>query len=246
MIGKRMKKDQMNMNVSSGLPDKHSENKHLGCLPVFTRDMQNILSVVSGIAELTDDSRISVRQRQMYAAFIKKECQRLERVIMCMSDAGNLCNENAEFSLAPTHIDKVLEKIKIQMFESTGIAVNIKMQLRIPPIIVDEERLCTAFTILLDNLGTCISSNVITAELSPCEEHISLRLYWQKTDRCYSTTIPKQTCPVRSQLNVNPDGFSALGFSYAQIIIEAHEGKIWCIPDSLDTVSFFILLPYSS
>lgn len=215
-------------------------------LSVFMRDIQNILSIMNGIAELTDDSRISTKQRHIYAAFIRRESRRIEHAISCMDDGAKLFSEITEYSRAPVQIDSVFEDIRAQIYERCGTTLNLKMNLRVPSINGDRERLATAFTILLDNLGSCDSAKSISAEISPCEGHISLRMYWQKADRCHSTTIPKQSSPIRSLLNVKPDGFSALGYSYAQIIIEAHEGKLWCIPDSIDTVSFFVLLPYGS
>jgi light-regulated signal transduction histidine kinase (bacteriophytochrome) len=217
--------------------------KSLEYLPLITRDIQNILTVVTGMAEFSDDSRVSTRQRQLYAAFIKIEIQRISQAITGINDTGNLISESARYSFSPIQIDKLFEAIADQWWETSGVTLNVKMPLQLPRIMADKERLFTAFIMLLGNLGANESSKTIIAELSPCEDNVGLRLFWNNGTGYHAANIPKQSSTIRNLLHVNSAGFSALGFSYAQFIIEAHHGKVWCTPDSSNTVSFFVLLP---
>lgn len=220
--------------------------KMLEYLSVVTRDIQNIMSIIKGIAEYTDSTEQSINQRHSFAAFIKNEAQRIERTIACMTDAGNLFSKTVDYSFTPVNIDKMLESIELRWQETSGATLNIKKLMKISPIMADEDRLQTAFVILLDYLGTSVFPGVVVADLAPCEKSVGVRLYRLNRNDTQTTHTPRQSNPIRNLLMVNRKGFSLLGFSYAEFIIEAHRGKVWCIPDSADTVSFFLVFPNAS
>lgn len=215
-----------------------------------SHELKTPLTSVQGFAQaLLDGAADSEEARQQAAQVIYDESGRMHRMVLDLLDLARLDAGTANITMSPVNMPALLnaiaEKFTPQL-QRAGVNIKVDVDLNLPGIIADGDRLAQVFTNLVDNAlkftprGGLISLRalIVTEEMlvsvSDTGAGISAEAQAHIFDRFY------QADPARRGGEKHAAG---LGLAIAHEIVQAHGGRISVRSRLGEGTSFDVFLP---
>lgn len=163
---------------------------------------------------------------------IYREADRLQRIVSDLQEISRVESDAVPLEIEPHHISPLVESVTghlLPQFQDQGVSLNVEIQLDLPEVLIDEDRLAQVLINLIGNAlqftpengnvwvtvrqdGDFVKFSIrdngigISAEHLP---HLFARFY--RVDKSRSRT----------------SGGSGIGLTIAKKLVESHGGRIW-------------------
>jgi PAS domain S-box-containing protein len=194
-------------------------------------DMRSSLSIMGGFALqlLRNDDQIDNNAKNRYLNVIKKEAEKLEKLIDEFLEFSRLRTGNLKINPAAASIDKLLFELR-EAYEPGATEMGIKLHLQsecdLPLIEADSRQLRKAFANLLDNaIKFSKKGGTITISAYRIGREIMIEV------RDEGIGISPEELPNifdafhRGKVGEKIKGYG-LGLASVKVIVEAHKGKV--------------------
>ncbi|MCG6958044.1 MAG: PAS domain-containing protein [Gemmatimonadetes bacterium] len=216
---------------------------------IVSHDLRNPLGTVAAAADLLLDLPLNEEERKKQTNIIKRSAERMSRLIGDLLDVARI--EAGALVVRPALEDPrgVLEEARsifAPQAEAKGIALEVKVEPGLPPLMLDRDRILQALSNLVGNAlkvteaGGCITMG---AEVLSEGEGMSISV----TDT--GPGIPEDAMDRLFdrfwQASRHDRTGSGLGLAIVRGIAEAHQGSVWVYSEVGHGAAFHIVLPPS-
>jgi len=227
------------------------EDERNNLLSMLAHDMKNPALVAKGFSDRLTKGKVGslTKRQQEYARIINQELSRLERLIMDFLDISKF--QSRKFKLNSRPFDILLKiKDRIEVLKMEAKNKNIRLLLEFPEVSMiqvhgDVNQIDRVISNLVGNAISYSSrGGTVTVKLSIEDRDLLVQV--QDSGKGISKEHIRHIFKPFYRITNDYSG-SGLGLPIAQLIIEAHGGKLWVKskPDQRTTFSFTLPLNHT-
>jgi len=247
-IPKPVNIEELLVRVATVLKVKRTDDELKKLRSEFTylliQDLKNTISVIKGSFELALKDR--------FGELTEDQKLVLEIAESAINNHIKLLNEYLELSRLELNIDKiskqsvevsgmlknVVQKFTNENYKNFEISFSEISQIHIN---ADEKKLARVVELILEAIYNAGGRNV---EISAIEDDSNVMIkILDKNTKISQEEADYLFDRYKQALLQKIPKYKDLGLTISRIIVEAHNGKIWAVPEELNGTSFFIKLP---